>query len=75
MEVLEKTHGWKEEEFDVVLQYMRTVLLRRKSFPGVPHGRTTDHLSQTAPRLYTPPPISPRNCKASSTLAWGSHRY
>ncbi|TPX11089.1 uncharacterized protein E0L32_007950 [Thyridium curvatum] len=28
MEVLEKTHGWKEEEFDVVLQYMRTVLLR-----------------------------------------------
>ncbi|KAL1859508.1 hypothetical protein VTK73DRAFT_7583 [Phialemonium thermophilum] len=29
MELLEKTYGWKEEDFDVVLQYMRTVLLRR----------------------------------------------
>lgn len=29
MEYLEKTQGWKEEEFDVVLQYMRTVLLKR----------------------------------------------
>ncbi len=29
MEVLEKAQGWKEEEFDVVLQYMRTVLLKR----------------------------------------------
>ncbi len=29
MEVLEKVQGWKEEEFDVVLQYMRTVLLKR----------------------------------------------
>ena len=29
MEMLEKTHGWKEEEFDVVLQYMRTILLKR----------------------------------------------
>ncbi|KAK3331253.1 putative motor protein, partial [Apodospora peruviana] len=28
MEYLEKTQGWKEEEFDVVLQFMRTVLLR-----------------------------------------------
>lgn len=30
MEILEKTQGWKEEEFDVVLQFMRTILLRRK---------------------------------------------
>ncbi len=29
MEVLEKTQGWKEEEFDVVLQFMRTILLKR----------------------------------------------
>jgi hypothetical protein len=29
MDLLEKTQGWKEEDFDVVLQYMRTVLLRR----------------------------------------------
>ncbi|KAK4161265.1 putative dynein 1 light intermediate chain 1 [Cladorrhinum sp. PSN259] len=28
MEYLEKQQGWKEEEFDVVLQFMRTVLLR-----------------------------------------------
>ncbi|KAK4124759.1 hypothetical protein N657DRAFT_643510 [Parathielavia appendiculata] len=28
MEYLEKTQSWKEEEFDVVLQFMRTVLLR-----------------------------------------------
>ncbi|KAL2192476.1 dynein light intermediate chain-domain-containing protein [Corynascus similis CBS 632.67] len=28
MEYLEKTQGWKEEEFDNVLQFMRTVLLR-----------------------------------------------
>lgn len=30
MELLEKTQGWKEEAFDVVLQFMRTVLLKRK---------------------------------------------
>jgi len=30
MEYLEKTQSWKEEEFDVVLQFMRTVLLRRE---------------------------------------------
>lgn len=30
MEILEKTQSWKEEEFDVVLQFMRTILLRRK---------------------------------------------
>jgi dynein light intermediate chain 1 len=29
MEILEKTQGWKEEEFDVVLQFMRTILLKR----------------------------------------------
>jgi hypothetical protein len=31
MEYLEKTQSWKEEEFDVVLQFMRTVLLKRES--------------------------------------------
>lgn len=30
MEYLEKTQSWKEEEFDIVLQFMRTVLLKRK---------------------------------------------
>lgn len=32
MEILERTQSWKEEEFDVVLQFMRTILLRRKKF-------------------------------------------
>lgn len=32
MDVLEKTQSWREEEFDVVLQFMRTVLLKRKVF-------------------------------------------
>ncbi len=30
MELLEKTQGWKEEEFDIVLQFLRTVLLKRE---------------------------------------------
>jgi dynein light intermediate chain 1 len=30
MEYLEKTQSWKEEEFDIVLQFMRTVLLKRE---------------------------------------------
>ncbi|KAM7184627.1 Dynein light intermediate chain (DLIC) domain containing protein [Rhypophila sp. PSN 637] len=28
MEVFEKNHGWREEEFDQILQFLRTVLLR-----------------------------------------------
>lgn len=31
MEYLEKTQSWKEEEFDVVLQFLRTVLLKREA--------------------------------------------
>lgn len=30
IEALEKDHGWREEEFDFSLQYLRTVLLKRK---------------------------------------------
>lgn len=33
MEYLEKTQNWKEDEFDIVLQFMRTVLLKRESAP------------------------------------------
>lgn len=29
MELLEKSQGWKEGDFDQVLQYTRTALLRR----------------------------------------------
>jgi hypothetical protein len=30
MEFLEKNQAWKEPDFDTVLQYLRTVLLRRQ---------------------------------------------
>lgn len=30
IEKLEKEHGWHEEEFDFILQFMRTILLKRK---------------------------------------------
>lgn len=30
MEALERERGWKEDEFDFVLQSLRTVLLKRK---------------------------------------------
>ena len=31
IEVLEKEQGYKEEQFDFILQFLRTVLLKRKS--------------------------------------------
>lgn len=37
MEYLEKTQSWKEEEFDVVLQFLRTTLLKRE-FPTRTEG-------------------------------------
>jgi hypothetical protein len=30
MDYLEKSQSWKEEQFDLVLQYLRTVLLKRE---------------------------------------------
>ncbi|KAL2209939.1 dynein light intermediate chain [Sarocladium strictum] len=41
MEVLEKSQGWKEPDFDTVLQYLRTVLLR--------HGASLIYTSQNTP--------------------------
>ncbi|KAI1361111.1 dynein light intermediate chain-domain-containing protein [Xylaria arbuscula] len=43
IDYLEKTQGWKEEKFDLVLQYLRTALLR--------HGAS---LIYTAPTMTTP---------------------
>ena len=34
IEKLEKEHGWHEEEFDFILQFMRTILLKRTSAPS-----------------------------------------
>ncbi|KAK4647070.1 uncharacterized protein QC761_122250 [Podospora bellae-mahoneyi] len=47
MEYLEKTQSWKEEEFDVVLQFMRTVLLRH----GASLIYTTPSLPSQLPSL------------------------
>lgn len=44
MDILEKTQSWKEEEFDVVLQFMRTILLRRKVFFWSWVARLADNL-------------------------------
>lgn len=43
IDYLEKSQGWKEEKFDLVLQYLRTALLR--------HGAS---LIYTAPTMITP---------------------
>ena len=41
IETLEKEHGWKEEEFDFILQYLRTILLK--------HGSSLVYTMPTAP--------------------------
>ncbi|UNI13763.1 hypothetical protein JDV02_000475 [Purpureocillium takamizusanense] len=41
MEFLEKNQGWKEPDFDTVLQYLRTILLR--------HGASLIYTSQNTP--------------------------
>ncbi|KAK2676319.1 Dynein family light intermediate chain [Fusarium oxysporum f. sp. vasinfectum] len=41
MEFLEKSQGWKEPDFDTVLQYLRTILLR--------HGASLIYTSQNTP--------------------------
>jgi dynein light intermediate chain 1 len=39
IETLEKERAWKEEEFDFVLQFLRTVLLKRAyQFHGIKPG-------------------------------------
>jgi len=53
MEYLEKTQGWKEEEFDMVLQFMRTVLLRRRSpLPSRDEGKLTRPCRWCIPHLH-----------------------
>ena len=45
IETLEKERGWKEEEFDFILQYMRTILLK--------HGSSLIYTMPTAPVTLT----------------------
>lgn len=30
IDALEVEHGWKEEQFDFILQFLRTILMKRK---------------------------------------------
>lgn len=69
MEHLEKTQSWKEEEFDVVLQFMRTILLRRTLLLQLaPPSRKMLMSPQTAPRSSTPHHQCRHNFKRWSTL-------
>lgn len=53
MEVLEKSHSWKEPDFDTVLQYLRTILLRRMYSPPQPIATTCSNLLDGASLIYT----------------------
>ena len=41
IDILEREHGWKDDEFDYILQYMRTVLLK--------HGSSLIYTASSAP--------------------------
>lgn len=61
MEFLEKNKGWKEPDFDTVLQYLRTVLLRRKNTLQSVQSLVADLLQMVPPsstRHKTRPPSS-----------------
>ena len=36
IDVLEREFSWREEEFDYLLQFLRTILLKRRSTPHMP---------------------------------------
>ncbi|KAJ4418596.1 hypothetical protein N0V82_005482 [Gnomoniopsis sp. IMI 355080] len=65
MEILERTQSWKEEEFDVVLQFMRTILLRHGASliytaPSVPSQlQTLVHSSLGIHSLLKKQPLKP----------------
>ena len=68
MEVLEKSQGWKEPDFDTVLQYLRTVLLRRKPLRvHTLHRAMQTNTLQMALLSFTPPRTHPLNFHLSST--------
>jgi dynein light intermediate chain 1 len=58
MESLEKERSWKEEEFDFVLQFLRTILLKRKLhiLPLSPHAKLTN--TDGASLIYTIPSVA-----------------
>ena len=52
IDVLEKEQGWGEEDFDYVLQFLRTILLKRKCYSPLP-DLTTNRVSDGASLIYT----------------------
>ncbi|KAI9814543.1 MAG: hypothetical protein M1832_005723 [Thelocarpon impressellum] len=69
IDVLEKERGWKEEEFDFVLQLVRTVLLKR-TLPTIDswHESHADSPADGASLIYT----SPSNPNSLQTLIHSS---
>ncbi|KAJ6260686.1 LOW QUALITY PROTEIN: hypothetical protein Dda_4913 [Drechslerella dactyloides] len=66
IETLERERGWKEEEFDFVLQFMRTILLKH----GASLIYTTPSTSSSLqPLVYTclSLPVSSKACKPSQS--------
>lgn len=56
IEKLEKDHGWHEEQFDFILQFLRTILLKREYHDPEPAWYTkTDNLLDGASLIYTSP--------------------
>jgi len=47
MEKLEREHGWHEEEFDFIHQFMRTLLVKR-TVPGQGNPESTSNWLQMA---------------------------
>lgn len=72
MEYLEKEMGWREEDFDFVLQSLRTVLLKRTN-PGQERLLKVGLLytEQTERLLYTPAPPHLTICRHSSMRVSG----
>jgi dynein light intermediate chain 1 len=85
MDALEKERGWKEEDFDYVLQFLRTILLKRKlssPYPSLlppltPHRRciTNIHLPLHAQLPPYPSPILPRHPIPTAQTASTAQRH
>ena len=72
MEYLEKQNSWKEPDFDTVLQYLRTILLRRTHSPLILELLVADIFQMVLPS-HTPLKTHPHNCLLSFTLPLASH--
>ncbi|KJR86132.1 dynein light intermediate chain 1, cytosolic [Sporothrix schenckii 1099-18] len=73
-DVLEKTQGWKDDEFDLVLQYLRTVLVKHGASliyttPNVPSQLPTlIHACLGVTSLLKRPPLKPEVIKRTEVV-------